>query len=114
MLSLNKSVFSTEPGFFDDSKEHLPQDDVGGHKPSFTMPNPLGLQDENTKSSDKYTSYEELRRRNRNQWMTPKQKPSTDNSRLDQVWFLNILDIILCIFLDTRESSLTVLIGQVS
>ena len=52
------------------------RDDTSPSDSSWTLPSPLGHNEENPKQTDKFTSYEELRRRNRNQWMnTGKQKP---------------------------------------
>jgi hypothetical protein len=54
---------------------------TSGSNTSWTRPSPLGLSDDETKQSDRFTSYEELRRRNRNQWLNAGQHPPVSSQR---------------------------------
>lgn len=80
-LSNSQYFFFSELGFFDESKPYSSQDDIGRDR-SFKMINPLAIQDDDNKPTDGNISYEELRRRNRNQWMTSSQRQPNQNSKL--------------------------------
>ncbi|KXJ06109.1 hypothetical protein AC249_AIPGENE5362 [Exaiptasia diaphana] len=56
------------PGFGDETQGY-PSRNEGNIGKSFEMSSLPEIEDDNTKQSDRYTSYEELRRFNRNQWM---------------------------------------------
>ena len=60
---------------------------------SFTMPSPLGLYEDNTQQTERYTNYEELRRRNRNQWMTAGQRQPATGQR-EEVWQIFIIILL--------------------
>ncbi|KXJ24123.1 hypothetical protein AC249_AIPGENE16628 [Exaiptasia diaphana] len=60
--------FESQSGFGDETQGY-PSRNEGNIGKSFEMSSLPEIEDDNTKQSDRYTSYEELRRFNRNQWM---------------------------------------------